>query len=350
MTTILDTAALRAIAADVGLDHLMDEMIDRLRDRFANHDPKATETIQRTGFAYQQPSLGLIEWMPTMRNGERVSIKTVGYHPANPVERSLPSVLATTTLHDTTTGELLALTDSTFLTALRTGAASAIATDLLAPDGVETIGLIGCGAQAVTQLHAISRVRPFRRVVAYDTDPSVAASLAERLPASVTRHVEIDVVDRAGRELLLSSADVLCTVTSVDPGRPAVFDDGDHAPSLHVNAVGADFPGKLELPDTMIARAAVVPDEVAQCLAEGEAQRLSEDQLALDLATLCADPSEAHELRDRLTVFDSTGWALEDMVAAELALDHAERLGVGVDAQIQLIGDDPYDPYQAVTG
>lgn len=348
MTIILDTAALRAIVADVGVDGLMDEMIGRLRDRFADHDPKTTESIQRTGFAYQQPSLGLIEWMPTMRCGERVSIKTVGYHPANPVERALPSVLATTTLHDTTSGELLALTDSTFLTALRTGAASAIATDLLAPQAVETVGLVGCGAQAVTQLHAIARVRPISRVIAHDADPTVAASLFDRLPASVRAQIDLEIVEAGDLDRLLRSADVLCTVTSVDPGQPAVLEDGDHAATLHVNAVGADFPGKLELPDTMIGRAAVIPDVVEQCLMEGEAQRLSEADLGPDLATLCADPADALALRDRLTVFDSTGWALEDMVAAEMALDHAARLGVGVDAEIQLIGDDPYDPYRAV--
>ena len=350
MTIILDTAALRAIVADVGVDQLMDEMIERLRDRFEAFDPKTTESIQRTGFAYQQPSLGLIEWMPTMQCGERVSIKTVGYHPANPTLRSLPSVLATTSLYDTTTGELLALTDSTFLTALRTGAASAIATDLLAPRDVETVGIIGCGAQAVTQLHAISRVRPFTRVLAYDADPSVAATLLERLPSSVGHRVTVDVVAAEDRAALLGSVDVLCTVTSVDPGEDAVIADGDHKRSLHVNAVGADFPGKLELPDSLIDRAAVVPDVVEQCLVEGESQRLTEDELAADLATLCAEPTTAQALQQRLTVFDSTGWALEDMVAAELALEHAARLDVGVDAELQLIGDDPYDPYRAVGG
>ncbi len=348
MTTILDTAALRAIVADLGVDSVMDEMIERLRTRFASHDPKQTETIQRTGFAYQKPELGLIEWMPTMQCEQMVSIKTVGYHPGNPTNRALPSVLATTSLHDTTTGELVALTDSTFLTAVRTGAASAVATDLFAPDHIDVVSVIGCGAQAVTQLHAISRVRSFSRVLAYDANPDVAASLADRLPASLSDAASVEVVAADDLPRLIASADVLCTVTSVDPGADSVFADGDHKAALHINAVGADFPGKMELPDTLARRAVVVPDVIDQCLIEGEAQRLTVDDLAADLAAMCADLDAAMQHRDELTVFDSTGWALEDMVAAEFALEHARRLGVGVDAELQLISDDPYDPYRAV--
>ncbi len=345
MTTILDSAALRAIVADLGIDAFMDEMFARLHDRFAHHDPKRTETIQRTGFAYQKPELGLVEWMPTMECGEMVSIKTVGYHPGNPVSRGLPSVLATTSLYDTTTGALIALTDSTFLTAVRTGAASAVATDLLAPVDVDVVGVIGCGAQAVTQLHALSRVRRFDRVLAYDIDPSVAATLHRRVPTSVSQRARIDVVQASELPTLLATSDIVCTVTSVEPGSEPILVDGDHKPSLHINAVGADFPGKMELPPTLVRRASVVPDVIEQCLVEGEAQRLDATDLAPDIAQICS--GDHPSLRDELTVFDSTGWALEDMVAAELAMEHARRLGVGVEAEIQLIGDDPYDPYGA---
>ena len=79
VTRILDTAALRAIVDDVGLDSLMDEMIERLRTGFRRFDPEQVTAIDRTGFWYEKPALGLVEWMPTMEAGGRVSIKTVGW-------------------------------------------------------------------------------------------------------------------------------------------------------------------------------------------------------------------------------------------------------------------------------
>ena len=175
-TRILTQQCLADLVTAVGLDAVLDDLIDRLRVALGSHDADAIETMPRDGFRYTKPDLGLIEWMPAMVLGSTVSIKTVGYHPTNPSERGVPTIMSTTSLHDTTDGRLLALCDSTLLTALRTGAASAIVSDILAIENATTLGVIGCGAQAVTQIHAISRVRPIDRVDAYDADPGVALS------------------------------------------------------------------------------------------------------------------------------------------------------------------------------
>lgn len=342
-TRILTQRCQAEIVASVGLDALLDDLIERLADAFARHDPEAVETMARDGFRYTKPDLGLIEWMPTMVLGSRVAIKTVGYHPTNPVERNVPSVLATTSLHDTIDGRLLALVDATFLTALRTGAASAVVTDVLAIEDASTLGMIGCGAQAVTQIHAISRVRPIERIVAYDADSNVVGTLGERL-ARAGVHIEVVVADDAVEAV--ASADVLCTATSVDPHAGPVFDDCAHRSWLHINAVGADLPGKFELPDGLLAEAMVVPDHLEQCLVEGEAQRLDASTLGPDLATLMKDRERHVTKRATPTVFDSTGWALEDLVAAEMMLHHAERMDIGFAIDLQPMPADPYDPYE----
>ena len=342
-TRILTHACLAKVVAHVGLDALLDELIARLASAFATHEPDVMQTIERTGFRYTKPDLGLIEWMPAMEAGRLVSIKTVGYHPTNPVERGTPTVLATTSLHDTINGRLLALCEATFLTALRTGAASALASDVLAIESASTLGLIGCGAQAVTQTHAISRVRPIDRVVAFDADESVAATLAERLER-VNIDVAIDVVDSSSEAV--ACADIVCTATSVDPHAGPVLHDGDHRPWLHINAVGADLPGKIEIDGTLLRRATVTPDVVEQCIAEGECQQLDRDQIGPDLAEVVRDRSLHESLRTTLTVFDSTGWALEDLVVAELVLHHAERLDEGFMIDLQPAPHDPYDPYE----
>lgn len=321
----------------------MDEMIAKLAYGFRNFDSTETHTMARAGFNYTSPELGLVEWMPTMEVGGRVSIKTVGYHPTNPAKRNLPSVMATTSLHDTATGQLLALADATFLTAIRTGAASALATDELAPLDAAELGVIGSGAQAVTQVHAISRVRPISSVMIYDTEARVSESFVRRLPVDVPVRV---LSGPDGLATMLNQVDVLCTCTSVGPGAGPVLMDGQHKPALHINAVGADFPGKVELPRSMIERALVVPDHAEQCLVEGEAQTMTPEQLGPELWAHVANGSRTH--REEFTVFDSTGWAFEDLLAAELLLEHADRLGCGHQLELQPSPRDPYDPYEQV--
>jgi ornithine cyclodeaminase/alanine dehydrogenase-like protein (mu-crystallin family) len=342
-TRIIGQSCIGRIVADVGLDDFLDQLIERLLDAFQHHEPLVMQTIARDGFRYSKPDLGLVEWMPVMDLGRRVAIKTVGYHPTNPIERGRSSVLASTSLHDTTDGRLLALCEATFLTALRTGAASAVVTDILAIADASTVGVVGCGAQAVTQIHAISRVRPIDSVVAFDADAAVAASLGDRLRRAGL-DVTCTVVDSA--DDVVGRVDVLCTATSVEPGSGPVIADVEHRPWLHVNAVGSDHPGKTEIPRSMLDRALVFPDLLAQCAIEGESQQLSADRLGPELPVLVQRRTTYEAFRPSLTVFDSTGWALEDLIAAELVLDHAERLDEGYVIDLQPTGRDPHDPYE----
>ncbi|MFN0025711.1 MAG: ornithine cyclodeaminase family protein [Acidimicrobiales bacterium] len=325
-----------------GVERILDELIERLRDALLTFDPERVRSPMRAGFHYEEPEIGLLEWMPAMEVGRVAAIKTVGYHPRNPARRGLPSVMATTSVYDVSSGQLVALLDATLLTALRTGAASAVATDILAAEGPLSVGVIGCGAQAVTQLHALSRVRDVQHIIALDTDPAVAASFSRRV--SFLDRPPTLVAPGADTELL-AAVDVLCTCTSVDIGKGPVLRDGSHRPGLHINAIGADFPGKQELPQSLLERALLCPDLVEQCRLEGESQWVAPEQLGPDLATLVQHRSSFEPYRSVLTVFDSTGWALEDLVVAELFLDLAARLRVGTTITLQPGVGDPFDPY-----
>ena len=134
--------------------------------------------------------------------------------------------------------------------------------------------------------------------------------------------------------------------TSVAPGSDPVVPDVDHRPWLHINAVGADHPGKLELPVSLLRRAVVIPDLLEQCVVEGESQQLDQGQLGPTMPDLIRDRAQHEHWRTGLTVFDSTGWALEDLVVAEMMLDHAERLDEGLEFDLQPTPRDPYDPYE----
>lgn len=342
-TLMLDVDDLSAVIADVGLDEFMDELISVLRSEIGGFDAALVEHQIRSGFNYDAPEHGLVEWMPTMVAGDVVSVKTVGYHPANPQSRGVPSVLATTALYDTTTGSLTTMCEATLLTALRTGAASALMTDALVPVGPVTLGVVGCGAQAVTQIHAIGRLRPINSIIATDVDAAVAATLEARLPAGIPAP---EIVDASEFNSRVGDLSVVCTCTSVPIGDDPVVDLSLRRSDLHVNAVGADFPGKTELSLEAIRAGVVLPDVIDQCLIEGEAQRLDRRELGPSMVDVLS--GDAPTLTDVFTVFDSTGWSFEDLLAARLFRSHAVRLGLGTTVALQRTPTDPFDPYETL--
>ena len=145
LTMIVGRDDVARIVEAVGLDALMDEMIDRLSAAITSFDETTTRVRARDGFHYQEPDLGLLEWMPVMQTGEATTIKVVGYHPLNPTLHDLPTILSTISVYETGSGHLKGLADGTFLTALRTGAASAVASRVLARRNSKVLGLVGCG-------------------------------------------------------------------------------------------------------------------------------------------------------------------------------------------------------------
>lgn len=338
----LSQSDIRRIVGAVGLERLMDDVIAEIRSCCRSYRSLECESPLRSGFHYARPAFGLLEWMPFMDGAGRITIKIVGYHPENPRQHHIPTILSTLASYDTRTGCMTAMADGTFLTALRTGAASAVASSILADPHTRTVGLIGCGAQAVTQLHALSRVFPLERVYLFDTDASVVAGFADRIRPAGMAH--IDCVG-AGRRQVVEEADILCTQTSVAIGDGPVIEDAGLKPSLHINAVGSDFPQKIELPHSILQRAFVCADFPAQALREGECQQLEPGQIGASLVELVERAEDSEGLRERLTVFDSTGWALEDHAAFGVLLRHAEALGVGTHTELAGSSSDPYNPY-----
>jgi ornithine cyclodeaminase/alanine dehydrogenase-like protein (mu-crystallin family) len=339
-TRLLTSRDIQQIVRHRGLDSLMKETIRRLREAFGAYDEAVTVVPTRAGFSYQEPSTGLLEWMPVMVAGSTATIKVVGYHPGNPLQHELPTIVSTISVYDLTTGHLHGLLDGVFVTALRTGAASAVASECLAPPTTAVVGLIGAGAQAVTQLHALAQVLPLKRVLVYDINPLISRSFASRVA-----FMGLDVQSLATPADILPNVDILCTVTTAEIGSGPVFNDGPHRPALHINAVGSDFPGKTEVPKPLLERATVCPDFLEQALKEGECQQLSLAQVGPSLHQLVKAPAMYAHLRDELTVFDSTGWALEDQVVANMMLEYADEIGVGSHVEVELLAHDPLNPY-----
>lgn len=342
-TLLLSHADLQRVVQRVGIDAFMDEMISRLDAALSDFDPEVTEIPIRDGFHYESPVTGLIEWMPLLEKHKSVVIKVVGYHPDSPDTLQLPTILSNLSKYDPATGRLLALVDGTFLTAMRTGAVSAVASRVLADPGSTTVGLIGCGAQAVTQLHALTRCFPVTDVLIRDADGAAMNSFPDRIRAYATPGVRIREA-RVGE--IVATADILCVATSVGIGHGPVFTELNTKPTLHVNAVGSDFPGKLELPKQLLLDSYVCPDTLEQAMREGECQQLAREQVGVDLVTLIQNREDFYQYQAANTVFDSTGWALEDQVAMELILEYANAFQIGTQVQIECVSVDPRDPYE----
>ena len=271
-------------------------------------------------------------------------IKVVGYHPGNPDKYNLPTILSTLSAYDTATGHLLGLMDGVLLTALRTGAASAIASVLLADPASKILGLIGCGAQSVTQLHALSRNFDFEKVLIYDTDQTAMSSFQDRCLAL---DLELEIAYSTIEEIVTTS-DILCTATSVEVGKGPLFSDMETKPSLHINAVGADFPGKVELPLGLLEKSFISPDFREQAVIEGECQQLDREKIGPDLVEVAQNHQQYIHVQKQLSVFDSTGWALEDQVVMELFLEYASSLGLGKEIEIEFMPEDAKNPYHFI--
>lgn len=325
----------------VGLDAMMDKLISGLTTAFQSVGNNRSDLRARDGFIDPDGSFSCVEWMPYLSQADRaLTVKMIAYQPRNIERFGIPTVIGTTSLYDFNSGHLVAISDAVILTAVRTGATSAVASKILARPDSSTIGLVGAGAQAVTQLHGLSRVFPIRDVLVYDVDIDIAHSFLERaaflnLPIRVSSLSELE-----------HKSDIICTATSVDNGADPVISGENLQSHVHINAVGADQPGKTELPLSLLKHSRVCPDFIEQALADGECQQLARTEVDPDLFELIQRPADYYPWREQQTIFDSTGLALEDQVALQVLQELVEKEGLGQYLQMEYCPGDPHNPYE----
>jgi alanine dehydrogenase len=256
---------------------------------------------------------------------DAAGLKWVNSHTENRRRHDLPTVMATMCYSDPETGLLLSIMDGTTLTTKRTGAAAAVATDRLAVRDATTLGLVGAGVQSYAQLDAILTVRPIETVIVADADADQAAAFVEAVR---------DRVDaRVGSIAEAVACDVVSTTT---PVRDPIVDADAVGGHTHVNAVGADAPGKHELDDDLLAAAKLVVDDREQCTHSGEinvpyaAGRLTDDDIHAALGAVVIGEATGRTAEDGVTVFDSTGLAVQDVATARVVYERASAAGAGV--------------------
>ena len=267
--------------------------------------------------------------------GERsyFAAKTNANFPDNPRRFGLPTIQGTVVLADARTGEPLAVIDSGSVTALRTGAATAVAAKYLARRDSRTATIVGCGVQGEIQLAAIAAVLPLQRAWVLDADQARAESLAARASAGLGLHVEAGKALRAA--FLASDVCVTCT-----PARRAFVTAADVAPGTFIAAVGADNRGKQELDPALVASSTVVVDVLDQCAEIGELQHvlaaglMTREQVHAELADVVAGRRPGRTRREEITIFDSSGTALQDVASAAAVYEKARATGRGTEVKL----------------
>jgi len=257
--------------------------------------------------------------MPAYLPGpKRIGLKLISLCEGNPA-RGLPLAQAVTIVMDAELGTPLAVLEAGHLTAVRTGAASGAATDVLARKDARVAAIFGAGVQGRTQLEAAAAVRPLRKAFIVDTDRRAAAAFA----ADMGRSLALDV-EPADSRTALREADIVSTATT---SAVPVFRDGDLKAGVHINAVGSYKPHVREVPGETIRRAVLFVDERRSALMEAGDILLAireglvgEDHIRAEIGEVLAGLAPGRRSDDEITVFKSVGNAVEDLAVAALVL------------------------------
>lgn len=246
--------------------------------------------------------------------------KIVNVHPENP-KKGLRTVMAVIILNDAKTGLTLAFMDGTYITGMRTGSASAVATKYLARKNAKTLGVVGAGYQSIFQIAAITKVRNIKEIFVYDIRDSCIKSLAktlEKLGIKIKKATLKEVVQK----------DILVTVT---PARSPVVKKEWVLPGTHINAIGADAPGKEELDPRILKKAKIIIDDWHQAMCCGEVNVplskgfIQKKDIYASLGEIVSGKKPGRKNDREITVFDSTGLAIQDLFTANLVYKRAKK-------------------------
>ncbi len=312
----------------------MREAIDAVEDGFRRLAQEKVSMPQRTVIRLPDHH-GVHLAMPACIAGDPgvLSVKVVTVYPDNPERFGMPTTIGTLLLNDPRNGSLLALMDAGYLTAVRTGAASGVATRYLAREDARTVGLFGAGAQARTQLWAVCEVRPIECAVVFDpireARESFAAEMSAKLSIPVTATED---------PLECLRADIVVAASS---SRTPLFEGAQLRPGTHVNGVGAHSPDARELDAEAMRRSRVVVDHLPACLAEaGEIilaireGAMKESHLEASLGEVVAGLKPGRRSREEITIFKSVGLAVQDAATADRVYRLALAAGRGTEFRI----------------
>jgi alanine dehydrogenase len=304
----------------------MKEIIGYVETAYSVHDKRKVQMPAKKYLFFKKYD-GDLRVMPCFIRGlDQAGVKNVSVHPNN-VKHNLPTVMGLIELVDPKTGFPLAVMDGTWITNMRTGAAGGVATKYLAREDSEVLGLVGAGMQALTQLMAIKEVRDIKEVKVSCRTCTHRETFAKMIQDNYGINARaVDTIKEA-----VIDSDIISTTT---PSRTPVVKRNWVSDGAHINAMGADAPGKQELESHLLEKAKIVIDCWDQASHSGEINIPVHEEL-IRRSDIYARIGEivngkpGRESDKEITIFDSTGLAVQDVVTAWNIRQKALESGVG---------------------
>jgi alanine dehydrogenase len=278
---------------------------------------------------------GINLYMPAyLKQANALAVKVVSVYKNNPQKHNLPTTIGKVLVQNPETGEVICIMDGGYLTAVRTGAVSGLATQLLArPDENQVAGIFGAGVQAEMQLWGVYEARKLKRALVYDMVPGAADRFAKSMSQKL--NLEIEVAQDSSQ---LLEADILCTATS---SPTPIFDGNRIKPGTHINGIGSHSPAARELDTAIIKRSLLIADSREACLKEaGDVMipiaegAITADHIYADLGEIVTHKKPGRTSASQITLFKSNGLAIQDVAASRLVYEKALAAGMGVEVDL----------------
>jgi alanine dehydrogenase len=314
----------------------MRDAIEAMKSAFEQLTLGETVVPLRTAILMDK-NKGSTRFMPVYLAGsDQAGIKITSNFKNNRL-KGLPTIIAAVFLFDPRTGEPLALMDGTYLTALRTGAASGLATDYMAKSDSRVLAVLGAGAQGRTQLQAVCNIREIEQIWVFDVDRISAKRVVEEA-RSWGGGVPKDIrVARTPQEAV-EQADVICTATT---SPLPLFEDRHVKIGAHINGVGSFTPQNREIGTETVCRSRIVVDHRATALAEAgdliipiQEGALKENDIHAELGELVLGRKQGRKTPEEITFFKSVGLAVQDLSVGMKVLERAIEKKMGVDVSL----------------
>lgn len=321
--------------SDVQKSLSMQDAIALVREAFAQLSTNQATVPVRVPIPIEKHD-GVTLLMPAhLHASDALAIKIVSVHNQNP-GKGLPLIHALVVVIDAATGKPLAAMEGGYLTALRTGAASGAATDLLARQDAKVAAIFGAGVQGRTQLLAVAAVRKLARVYVFDAMPSQVEKYIADLRGQPG--IPNDLRAASSSAEAVRDADIICTATT---SKQAVFKHTDLKRGAHINAVGAYTPAMQELPEETVRASKLVIDHRASALAEAgdliialKQGFITESHIYAEIGEIAAGQKPGRTNADEITCFKSVGNAVQDASVARAIYDAAVKNNLGVEVEL----------------
>jgi ornithine cyclodeaminase len=289
---------------------------------YLEHDFSRWLEYDKSARTAAHSEVGVIELMP-IADQKLYAFKYVNGHPSNP-SQGFPTVMGFGALSDVSSGYPRLLSELTLSTAFRTAVTSAMAAKALARTDARIMAIIGCGAQCEFQAIAFHTLVGIDELRIYDIDPSAMTKVARHLK----KYPKLKVIQSSSAKECVLGADIITTVTA-DKTNATILTPDMIEPGMHINGVGGDCPGKTELHVDVLKAGKIFIEHEPQTRVEGDIQQLPADHPVNPLWRVIAGLDNGRDNEQQITIFDSVGFALEDLSLLRYLHDLAIETNLG---------------------